>query len=85
MLTCPFHWLTGLNCPFCGAQRMVVALLHGHVAEAFWLNPGLAIGAPLVGAWWMWKREISSRAAFVILVFSLIWGVVRNFLPTSYV
>lgn len=78
MLTCPFHWLTGLNCPFCGAQRMVVELLHGHIVEAFWLNPGLAVGAPLAGVWWLWKRELSSLAAFVILCFAIVWGVLRN-------
>jgi len=57
---------------------MVVELLHGHLAEAFWLNPGLAIGAPLVGLWWLWKRHISSRAALVILVVAILWGFARN-------
>ena len=57
---------------------MMVELLHGHVADAFWLNPGLAIGAPLVGLWWLWQRQISSRAAVVILVATILWGVARN-------
>ena len=78
MLVCPFHLLTGFNCPFCGGQRMVVALLHGQLAEAFWLNPGLAIGAPLVGAWWLWRHEISSQAALVMVGIAFAWGVVRN-------
>lgn len=39
MLTCPFHYITGLLCPLCGGQRMVVALLHGRVGEAWALNP----------------------------------------------
>jgi len=78
MLICPFHWLTGLNCPFCGGQRMVLELLHGNVTKAFWLNPGLAVGTLLVGCWWLWKREISSRAALVMLVFAILWGVIRN-------
>lgn len=81
MLPCPFHLLTGFDCPFCGGQRMIVALLHGQWSEAFWLNPGLAIGAPLIGAWWAWKRELSSTAAFVILCIALLWGVVRNIIP----
>ncbi|MBR4242566.1 MAG: DUF2752 domain-containing protein [Bacteroidaceae bacterium] len=80
MLVCPFHWLTGLNCPFCGAQRMVIALLHGNIAEAFWLNPALMIGAPILGVWWLWKREITSQTALVILIISLIWGIIRNLL-----
>ena len=80
MLLCPFHWLTGLNCPLCGGQRMVVELLHGHVTEAFWLNPGLAVGAPLVGVWWLWKHEISSQAALVIVIFAFVWGLFRNFM-----
>ncbi|MBR1801446.1 MAG: DUF2752 domain-containing protein [Bacteroidaceae bacterium] len=81
MLICPFHWLTGLDCPFCGAQRMVLALLHGQVAEAFWLNPGLFLGVPLAGAWWLWRRAFSSQAAFVMLCVALAWGIVRNLLP----
>ena len=39
MLTCPFHYLTGWDCPFCGGQRMVWAMLHGRFGEAFLLNP----------------------------------------------
>ena len=78
MLICPFHWLTGLNCPFCGGQRMVVELFHGNVTEAFWLNPGLAVGTLLVGCWWLWKREISSRAALVMFVIAILWGIIRN-------
>ena len=80
MLPCPFHLLTGLNCHFCGGQRMVVELLHGHVATAFWLNPALFVGAPLVGVWWLWQREISSRAALVMLCIAIGWGIVRNIL-----
>ena len=81
MLTCPLHWLTGLDCPFCGAQRMVLALLHGNVVEAFWLNPGLAVGAPLAAVWWLWHREISSQAAFAMLCIALAWGIFRNIVP----
>ena len=59
---------------------MVVELLHGHLAEAFWLNPGLAIGVPLVALWWLRKRQISSRAALIILLAALAWGILRNIL-----
>lgn len=36
---CPFHALTGWDCPGCGSMRAVHQLLHGHFAEAFRLNP----------------------------------------------
>ena len=79
MLTCPLHWLTGLRCPFCGAQRMVLALWHGHMAEAFWLNPALFVAVPVGLAWWAWhRRNLTGREAFWLLVGALTWGVVRN-------
>lgn len=80
MLSCPLHLLTGLNCPFCGAQRMILALLHGRFIEAFWLNPGLAIGLPAVVAWWLWKGELSTTAATVVLLCTIAWGIFRNLL-----
>ncbi|QKZ12487.1 DUF2752 domain-containing protein [Spirosoma sp. KUDC1026] len=48
---CPFRLLTGLPCPGCGSQRCLHQLLHGHVDEAFALNPLLVLSLPylLVG------------------------------------
>ena len=37
--TCPFHTLTGFNCPGCGTTRALHQLLHGNVVAAFELNP----------------------------------------------
>ena len=34
MPKCPFKLLTGLNCPGCGIQRALYAMLHGKFAEA---------------------------------------------------
>ena len=36
---CAFRALTGLPCATCGATHCVLALMHGHVAEAFAWNP----------------------------------------------
>ncbi len=36
--TCPFHDLTGLNCPFCGLTRGFVALAHGDLRRAIEFN-----------------------------------------------
>jgi hypothetical protein len=48
---CPFHCLTGLNCPGCGSLRALHAVLHGQVIEAFCFNPLLVVCLPIVGTW----------------------------------
>jgi len=45
---CPFRALTGFTCPGCGSTRALHELLHGHVLEAFMLNPLLLLGLPFV-------------------------------------
>jgi hypothetical protein len=45
---CPFHGLTGLYCPGCGATRALHALVHGDVGQALAMNPGLTLALPLV-------------------------------------
>lgn len=51
--TCPFLWATGLYCPGCGSLRMIHALAHGHVGEAFGRNPLAFLLIPVVGALWV--------------------------------
>jgi hypothetical protein len=36
---CLVKKITGLPCPSCGTTRGVIALLHGQVQTALWLNP----------------------------------------------
>jgi hypothetical protein len=36
---CPVHYLTGHSCPTCGTTRSIVAILNGHFAHAWVLNP----------------------------------------------
>ena len=45
---CMFRTLTGLACPGCGSTRALHQLLHGHVANAFVLNPLLLIVLPIL-------------------------------------
>lgn len=85
---CPFNWLTGLNCPGCGATRMVHALLHGDVVSAFHYNAVLlALGVPL--AVWLFarwtkdrwngeRRSVPKSVGVAVLVVSIVWGVGRN-------
>lgn len=35
---CPFKMLTGFDCPGCGSQRAIHALIHGHLLQALRLN-----------------------------------------------
>ena len=89
-LRCPLHWLTGWLCPLCGAQRALHEALHGHLAEAFRLNPVLWLMAPWfvlllaaslserVAAWrvaqWARRRSVACAALGLLVL----WGVVRN-------
>ena len=45
---CMFRALTGLACPGCGSTRALHQLLHGHVANAFVLNPLLLVVLPIL-------------------------------------
>ncbi len=39
LLTCPFKYLTGIDCPGCGFQRSVLELLRGNLHKSFLLYP----------------------------------------------
>lgn len=45
---CPFHALTGFDCPGCGSQRAIHSLLHLDVAAAWRYNALLVISLPFV-------------------------------------
>lgn len=46
LLTCPIKQLSGVDCPGCGLQRSVLALLDGNVYQSFQLYPATL---PLIG------------------------------------
>lgn len=43
---CPFHLLTGLECPGCGSQRALHCLLNGNLGQALHYNALLAAAVP---------------------------------------
>ncbi len=86
--SCPFHQLTGLECPGCGSQRALHHLLHGRYAEAFAHNAVLIIALPLAVIHLIVVRRMAGRGRmfnrwFIVVWVLLIlgWGVVRNLCP----
>jgi hypothetical protein len=45
LLPCPFKYVTGIDCPGCGFQRAVMALIQGDVYKSFLFYPA---GIPLI-------------------------------------
>lgn len=93
MLPCPLFQWTGWQCPFCGGQRMMQALLHADLASAFNHNPLLMCALPLIvlGVFRLLFPQIAERhpratgkalftdkALFFYLFVSFLWGIVRN-------
>ncbi len=39
LIPCPFKYITGLDCPGCGFQRSLLALMQGNLSESFRLYP----------------------------------------------
>ena len=87
---CPFHSLTGLDCPGCGSTRAIAALLAGHWTEAWHSNPLALLLAPLVAAllapqlytalrYNRWRPVLlPPLATKAILSVILLFGLLRN-------
>lgn len=52
---CPFHVLTSLHCPGCGACRAIHQLLHGNLLAALDYNILATLMVPVVG--WVWASH----------------------------
>lgn len=89
-LKCPFRMLTGLDCPACGNQRALHALLHGEWLAAWSFNPFALLSLPYIAAVIYASLADNSFArrlrpmvqhrrvvcAYLILV--VLWWIVRN-------
>src|ERR1700753_785643 len=80
---CPFKWLTGWNCPFCGGARMTHDPLHGHLAAHINHHTLAAVGLPIFAAWLLIRRQQGRRAlpipaVITLTVASIAWTVLRN-------
>ena len=86
---CPFLSLTGLQCPGCGSQRAIHALLHADIAGAWRSNALLVLSLPLV-ALLLVAQAMSSRCPrlhnalnsrtviWIVFTVIVIWWIARN-------
>lgn len=72
LLPCPFKYLTGHDCPGCGFQRSLLALLRGDLKESLHLYPAtipilltfvLGLAA---NHWWKPQSKVLIKTSFVI-------------------
>ena len=91
---CPFHALTGLDCPGCGSLRAIHSLLHLNGMQALAYNPLTCLCLPFLGIWWLWhaRRAATGRASGIpfirpLLLWSIVatigfFGIYRNIMLT---
>ncbi len=86
---CPVYMLTGWECPGCGSQRALHALLNGDIAEAWRLNAFLLCMAPVIALllfseffrdrYPRLNRVVTSRPAVITFVALIVaWTILRN-------
>lgn len=88
-LHCPSKLVTGLQCPGCGSQRALHAMLTGHWADVWRYNailpPALAMMALLAAARIPGPRTEPLRrltnapaTGYTVLAAVLLWTLIRN-------
>lgn len=77
LLSCPFKKLTGLDCPGCGLQRSIVALLKGDIVGAFkFYPPTFVLLALLVFALLHLKFDFKNGALTIKAMYILTTAVI---------
>src|SRR5947209_7197904 len=86
---CPIHEYFGLLCPGCGGTRALVALLHGHLGDAFRFN-ALVVALFPFALWFAldcYRRALSQHrfewpqvpaVVYGLLGAGTVFGVLRN-------
>jgi hypothetical protein len=88
---CPFHLLTGLQCPSCGTQRALYHLMHLNLREAISYNPFFVVSAPyalsLIAVTWFDPKDrmvglknfcYNPIVIYVYLSLMVAWWIIRN-------
>lgn len=89
-IPCPFHLVTGLNCPGCGVSRMFISLLQLDFKSAFKYNAALTVTLPLIlyllisliikyirrGS--VKPNKFQNILIYFLIGFFLVFGILRN-------
>ena len=86
-LSCPLKSVTGYDCPGCGTQRALHALLHFRIREAFCLNPLFVIALVLFLVYLVLRLTKNKTCLnifrskifwIVAVILILLFGLIRN-------
>ncbi len=78
---CPFHTLTGLDCPGCGSTRALHELVHGHVGAAMRLNPLAVLALPALALGLAIRPRLRKpECVWILLTVTVAFGIFRNVL-----
>ncbi|MDE5643629.1 MAG: DUF2752 domain-containing protein [Muribaculaceae bacterium] len=86
---CVLRLITGYDCPGCGSQRALHALLHGRLGEAWHYNPALFVLLPLAAAYGAHELSVCRNPRLERILYNrivlgalcagiLLWWVLRN-------
>ena len=86
---CPFRVLTGLQCPGCGSQRAIHALLHGDIGTAWRFNALLVVSVPVLAVMipvqcmrrrrpQLYMKVFSSATIWGTFIVVMAWWIARN-------
>lgn len=83
---CMLRLLTGFDCPGCGSQRALHAMLHGRPADAWHYNPAVFFAVPLAMCYFCidrlprGARRLLRHPAFILGVALAVvaWWIGRN-------
>lgn len=92
-IPCMINKITHLYCPGCGTTRMLFALLKGHIYEAFMYNQFVFILLPFILLYILYKiycyiedkkaiilKKIPNWCYIILLIVTISWGIIRNFI-----
>ncbi len=90
-IQCPWHMLTGTQCPACGFQRALYSMLHGNIIDALSYNYFFIFSIPyallaIVATWYNYHHVFDRLHAFVYhrytlqtyIVLYFGWWIIRN-------